>query len=108
MSHRVQDRISLELAQRVAAGLPDHREWLELARGNLDRWTRRNRDAPGLLRCYAEWRDILDRPVESICALLTAATPEGQRLRQNSPFAGVLLPSEVWAVKRRCREETPA
>ena len=28
----------------------------------------------------------------------------GQQYRQNSPFAGVLAPAEVWAIKRQVRE----
>ncbi|MCK6485266.1 MAG: hypothetical protein HUU22_17380 [Phycisphaerae bacterium] len=103
MSHEYQDRVSLEIARRIAAGLPEHPEWLDLARGNLDRWSERNRDAPGLLRCYAEWREILGRPIVEICAVLTAETHEGQRLRQNSPFPGVRTPQEVWEIKRRYR-----
>ena len=108
MDHAVKDRISLELAQRVAAGLPDHREWLRMARENLERWTRRNPDAPALLKCYEEWRVLLNQPVQEICAQLTAETPRGHRLRQNSPFAGALAPHEVWAVKRRHHEATTA
>ena len=108
MRHEYQDGVSEEMANRIAAGLRQHPEWLETARANLDRWSRRNRDAPGLLRCYAEWRELLDRPTDQICDILTAKTDEGQRLRQNSPFAGVLSPSEVWEIKRRCHDATPA
>jgi len=110
MGHERQDRVSLELARRIAAGLAEHPEWVELARRNLDRWACRNSDSPGLLRCYAEWAALLKRPVEEVCAVLTAQTDEGQRLRQNSPFAGVLSPSEVWEIKRSHsrHETTPA
>ena len=103
MGHEIQDQVSLELARRVVAGLPQHPEWLELARANLERWSRQNKNAPSLLRCYAEWRELLSRPVEEICSALTAETEEGQRLRQNSPFAGVLPPEEVWEIKSRLR-----
>jgi hypothetical protein len=108
MDHEYQDRVSEEMAGRIASGLRDHPEWIEVARANLDRWSRRNRDAPGLLRCYAQWRELLDRLVEQIRAVLTAKTDEGQRLRQNSPFVGVLSPSEVREIKRRCHDATPA
>ncbi len=109
MRHEFHDRVSLELAKRIAAGLPEHPEWLDVARDNLDRWARLNSDAPALLRCYAEWRELLRKPVEKIRAVLTAETDEGQRLRQNSPFAGILSPSEVWEIKDRCgHDATPA
>jgi hypothetical protein len=103
MGHEVQDQVSLELGSRIAAGLENHPEWLELARANLDRWSRLNHNAPALLRCYDEWRGILSRPLAEITAILTATTDEGQRLRQNSPFVGVLSPQEVWEIKSRIR-----
>ena len=108
MSHEVQDAVSLELARRIATGLPQHPEWLELAHANLERWARQNRNAPSLLRCYAEWQALLARPVSEICRALIAETDEGQRQRQNSPFAGVLPPNEVWEIKSRLRHATSA
>jgi hypothetical protein len=89
------------MARRIAAGLPTRPDWLELARDNLKRWSEINRGSPALLRCYSEWMEILRRPLSEICAILAAETDEGQRLRQNSPFAGALSPSEVWEIKRQ-------
>ena len=93
----------MELARRVASELPHRPEWLALARENLDRWSTLNRDAKGLLRAYAQWQAILERPVQEICQILLAHTDEGQRLRQSSPFAGALTAAEVWAIKDRMR-----
>lgn len=93
----------MEIARRIAAELPHRPEWLEMARANLDRWSHLNANSPSLLRCYSEWREILDQPVESICAILTEPSDNGQRLRQNSPFAGALAPSVVWDIKERLR-----
>lgn len=104
----MQDRVSLEIGRRVAAELPHRPEWLVLARDNLDRWSRINSNAPGLLRCYAEWLALLDRPLAEVLSVLIAETDEGQRLRQNSPFAGALSPAEVWDIKRRARHEQTA
>jgi hypothetical protein len=97
------DEISLELARRVAERLRQQPELVEVARANLDRWARQNATAPALLRSYAEWRRLLSRPVEEICALLVAETDEARRLRHNSPFAGILPPAEVWEIKARHR-----
>ena len=101
MSHKGQDWASLEMAQRIAAGLRDGSVSIDLALENLDRWSVRNANAPALLRCYEEWREILSLPVEEICAVLCSETDEGQRLRQNSPFAGALSAEEVWEIKSR-------
>ena len=106
MSHEMQDAASLEMARRIAAGLPEHPEWIDFARANLERWSRLNANAPSLLRCYDEWRAILNRSVAEVCVILTAETDEGQRLRQNSPFPGILSPREVWEIKSRHRHAT--
>ena len=108
VNHGFQDAVSLELARRIADGLPQHPEWIDLGRSNLERWARLNSQAPSLLCCYEEWRELLARPIVEICAALTAETDEGQRVRQNSPFAGVIPPSEVWNIKARLRHATPA
>jgi len=103
VGHELHDRASLETARRIAAGLQSHPEWIELARANLERWSRQNHDAPTLLRSYAEWRHWLAHPVAEIAAILTAETDDGQRLRQNSPFVGILNSQEVRAIKSRLR-----
>lgn len=109
MGHEVQDRASLEMAKLIAAELslrPD--EVLAIARENLDRWSRLHATSPALLRCDKEWLELLNRPVAEICEILTAETDEGQRLRQNSPFPGVLPYRLVWEIKRRARHDKNA
>jgi hypothetical protein len=106
MDHSATDQVSLELARRVADRLRRQPELVGFALGNLARWSQQNSSAPSLLRCYTEWREILSRPVEEICELLCAETDQAQRLRQNSPFAGVLSPAEVWRIKSRFHHAT--
>jgi hypothetical protein len=108
VSHELIDEISLELGRCTATRLRQQPELLQLAHENLARWTRLNASAPALLRCYAEWREILEQPLEEICQLLSSETEEGRRLRQNSPFAGVLSAHEVWELKQRFRHATTA
>ena len=103
MSHRIHDEVGLELARQVAVRLRESGQPLVIARENLARWRRLNPGSPALLRCYDEWDAILGRPVEGICNVLCADTEEGRRLRQNSPFAGVLSAESVWSTKRRLR-----
>src|SRR5438445_7523534 len=50
--------------------------------------------AEGVPRALGEWREILDRPWPEIAALITDADEPAVRLRQSSPFAGVLTPGE--------------
>lgn len=108
MSHGLIDEISLELGRRTAARLRQQPDLLQLAHDNLAQWSKQNANAPALLRCYAEWRDLLNHPLDEICAVLTSESAEGQRLRQNSPFAGILSAREVWELKQNFRHATPA
>ena len=103
MNHLETDQVSLELARRIAEKLRWQPEVVDFARANLVRWSQQNASAPSLLRCYAEWQKILARPVDEIRDLLCSSSDDAQRLRQNSPFAGVLTPTEVWEVKARFR-----
>src|SRR5688572_30177330 len=100
--------MSLEMGRCVASRLLKQPGLLRIARDNLDRWKRLNVGAPSLLRCYQEWEEILERPLEEICNLLSSDNEEGRRLRQNSPFAGVLSAQEVWELKQRLRHATTA
>src|SRR4030095_11065787 len=70
MQHEVHDEISLEIGRRVATRLREKPAILQIARDNLARWSRRNADAPALIRSYREWQTILDRPLEDICQIL--------------------------------------
>jgi hypothetical protein len=104
MQHEVHDAVSLEMGRRVAARLCEQPALLQIARDNLARWLLHNAGAPTLVRCYREWQDILDRPLADICQILRAETESSRRLRQSSPFAGVLPPSEVWSIKAAIRQ----
>jgi len=106
MSHPEIDQVSLELGRRIAERLRRQPELIDFAHANLMRWSRQNALAPSLLRCYAEWHQILSQPVDEICTLLCSESDNAQRLRQNSPFAGVLTPKEVWEIKSRFRHSS--
>ncbi len=106
MNHESLDAISLEMGRRTAERLLQQPSLLRVAQENLDRWSRLNADAASLMRCYAEWREILGRSLEEICALLISNNEEGRRLRQNSPFAGILSAREVWELKQQFRHAT--
>ena len=98
--HHVHDAVGLALARRIAEGLVAHPEWIGLAKANLQRWSAQNAHAPRLLNCYKEWQAILDRPIDQIRQVLLEDSDDGQRLRQNSPFAGILPPADVQQLKR--------
>ncbi len=74
----------------MAAKLEAQPELLEIARRNLDRWLRTS-PAPAL----REWSTILESvPLAEVLALLRSSSEEAARLRQSSPFAGLLTEEE--------------
>lgn len=101
MNHTLLDRRSLEFGRRIAARLRAQPALLDVARGNLRRWQSRPETGEALRRCYAEWEALLARlDAGQIASLLEREDEEAARLRQNSPFAGVLDAREVWTIKR--------
>ncbi len=74
--------------ERVSALLDRVRQTLETWRA---RYTNEGDPVP---RALAEWQRILGEPWPVIAALMTDAGERGTRLRQSTPFAGVLTPEE--------------
>ena len=90
--HRLLDARSLALHCKIAQKISKDRSLLEIPRRNLERWSRRaSGEAP---RFIAEWQDILDKPWSQVAAFMTGCSENAIRLRQSSPFAGVLDPQE--------------
>jgi hypothetical protein len=91
------DRRSLALHEAVAARIEAHPELLDVARRNLARWSSHGRQGALL-----EWQALLERvSIGELVALLRSESETAARLRQSSPFAGVLTPEERRAILRR-------
>ncbi len=80
------------------------RRGLGRARNTCRRWLEEYGSDPNV----EEWQDILTRPWLEIRDILVDISDEGARLRQNSPFAGVLPPKQRWAIYRKFRDEPTA
>lgn len=96
-SHAWIDRRSLALHDAVAAKIEAAPELLDVARANLARWLESN-PAPAL----REWQALLERAsLPQLLALLRSSDERSTRLRQSSPFAGLLTPQERLAILQR-------
>jgi len=92
LSHQQLDQRCLALHVAVAACIRARPALLNVARQNLERWRQTNGSLPPSLE---EWRGILDAcSPEEILRLLCDPGPEATRLRQSSPFGGILSESE--------------
>lgn len=99
--HKRREQESLEIHRQIARLLEqDPVPVFEKASANLSRWrTSRGEDALGVV--YREWQLLLETLTpKQMVALLLAEDERAVRLRQSSPFAGVLSPREVWKIKR--------
>jgi len=96
-SHEWIDERSLALDRQVAAKLQADPSLLGRARNTLERWLAQRPGAmPPVLR---EWQEILSSwPLERILQLLVSADENTRRLRQSSPFCGILSPEERLAI----------
>lgn len=89
-SHGWIDRRSLALHEAVAAKIEARPDLLDVARANLRRWMA-STTAPAL----REWAELLETgPLDALLAVLRSPSEEATRLRQSSPFAGLLTPRE--------------
>ena len=95
------DERSLALHGRVAEKLSSDPALLGIARQNIVRWQSASDTASPAL---AEWRQILDGSLTDVIALMTERSERATRLRQSSPFAGVLTEAErlsIYSAYRR-------
>jgi hypothetical protein len=75
----------------IARRLKAQPELIAKARDNLKRWAKRSGpNAPYL----AEWDRVLAQPLPEVLAFITSTSPEAIRLRQSTPFVGILSPQE--------------
>lgn len=102
--HQRREQESLEIHRRIARRLDDDAvPVLEKARANLCRWLA-SRGEDSLAAVYREWECLLGSlSAAEVSRLLVSEDERSTRLRQSSPFAGVLSPREVWEIKRSCR-----
>jgi hypothetical protein len=96
-SHEWIDDRSLALHEAIASKLEAQPMLLEMARANLQRWLAVNPAAP-----LREWQRLLDSlTLHELLRLLRSRDEDAARLRQSSPFAGLLTPAERQAILDR-------
>ena len=90
--HRLLDARSFALHCKIAHKINRDQSLLSIAKRNLRRWRKNySGEAPVYLQ---QWQNILNRPWPETAAFITSCSEEAVRLRQSSPFAGVLDPLE--------------
>lgn len=93
--HRRRDAEKLDLHRIIAKHLRgDPARVLAIARENLRRWQK-----AGAQPYYEEWEQVLATcDVDEIIGLILADNETGRRLRQSTPFTGVVSETERGSV----------
>ncbi|WP_432262833.1 hypothetical protein [Cupriavidus sp. TMH.W2] len=91
--HRRLDLRSLALHRMVADKLAANPALLEVAQCNLIRWREHMRGT-----WLDEWDAYLNGPFDQLLAFLREDSETATRLRQSSPFAGILTEQERLAI----------
>jgi hypothetical protein len=91
-SHRLLEARSLAMHAVIARKIERDPTLFRIPQNNIERWNKRWLEgAPSWLH---EWQELLKKPWPSIAALITEPSERAARLRQSSPFAGVLSNEE--------------
>ena len=106
--HRHIDERSRAFDRLVAEKLRRDPALVDKARANLSRWlqTCDPHSAADLL----EWQRLVDGPLPELLAVLGSTGERADRLRQSSPFCGILTAAEGLAIVREfyTREQVTA
>jgi len=96
-SHEWIDQRSLALDRAIAEKLRAEPDLVDRARSTLARWVEQRQ--PTVPPVLLEWGEILAHwPLPRILDLLVSSEENPRRLRQSSPFCGILSPQERLAI----------
>jgi hypothetical protein len=102
MGHDLIDRRSLELNRLVVEKIRHQPDLMDFVRSNLDRTLSEPILSESCKNALREWHTILSvKSFDEILGILVEHSHEGQRLRQSTPFTGILNQRERLKVFRR-------
>ena len=90
------DEIRRQTHMAIAERIDADPALLEVPRANIRRWTRHMGRMPA---AYAEWLETLDRPWPEIRHILVSPDENSVRMRQSTPFSGILTQRERLAIR---------
>lgn len=90
--HRLVDERSLAFDRLVARKLRTNPDLIRKAQANLQGWLATC--SAGVRPVLLEWQRLLEEPTEALFAHLEATDERAARLRQSSPFCGIITAEE--------------
>lgn len=95
--HQRLSRRSLDFHRLIADRVRKQPALLDIARANLAHW---RCAAPTRAGYLAEWENILAQGMQHALSVATEQSETADRLRQSTPFAGLISPRERWEFLR--------
>lgn len=100
--HEILDDRSLEMDRVIAEKIRANPKLVQIALANIERWLANPDYSESSGQAVLEWKRIIENsPVEALVTLLESSSEEARRLRQSSPFCGILTPDERQAIFRK-------
>ncbi|HRJ73403.1 MAG TPA: hypothetical protein PLS03_14355 [Terrimicrobiaceae bacterium] len=102
MSHEIIDKRSLEYNRLIVEKIRQQPGLMDFIRQKLDRTLAEYRLSESCKHALREWQTILSRKsFDEILNILVEDSHEGQRLRQSTPFTGILTQEERMKIFRQ-------
>ncbi len=99
MLHQDIDQRSLEMDRLIAEKIRANPALLRRALDNIDDYVNRSTSSDSGRDAYLEWKTIIQtHSLEEVLSILTEDSEEGQRLRQSTPFMGIISQEERTAI----------
>jgi hypothetical protein len=100
--HELLDDRSLEMDRVIAEKIRANPKLVQIALSNIKRWLANPDYSDSNRQAILEWKRIIETTtVAALVTLLESSSEEARRLRQSSPFCGILTPGERQAIFRK-------
>jgi hypothetical protein len=97
--HEIVDDRSLEMDRVIAGKIRANPKLIQIALTNIERWLANPDYSESNRQALMEWKNIIENSSVGVLAtLLESSSDEARRLRQSSPFCGILTPDERQAI----------
>lgn len=104
--HDIIDERSYEMHKVISRELRNDPKKLDVVLRQMDQRLGDPDYSESLKQCVREWREIVVAGVDRVLEVLADRSEEGNRLRQNSPFAIIMPKEERLEILRRYNYET--
>jgi hypothetical protein len=101
-AHARNERFSLLLHREVAKTIERDAGVLARGRRNILRWQAAHGHS---VRAWDEWLALLDAGADAVRRAILDEGEEATRLRQSSPFAGIIPNQRRWELLKESRDE---